>query len=91
MGNSDREPPTVNGCPIPVTLEEVKGCFDRLASVVAIESVTIAELVKNNAAPAASNATLTTSNAKLTKALAKSKGGGGGDGDGGGKRGEEKY
>ena len=95
-----REPPTGNGRPVPSTLEDVEGCFDSLAGVVATESATLAELVKANAALVASNATLTssnatltTSNAKLTKALAESKGGGGGGSGrgGGGRRGETKH
>ena len=41
---SRREPPA--GCPTPATLEDVEGCFNSLAGVVATESATLAELVK---------------------------------------------
>ena len=78
--------------------EDVEGCFDSLARVVATKSATLAQLIKANAALTASNATLTTSittlttsNAKLTKALVESKGGVGGSGGAGGKKGEAKY
>ena len=42
--NGGREPPS--GRPTPVTQEDVEGCFDSLAGVVATESATLAELVK---------------------------------------------
>ena len=50
LGNSGRESFSGNGRPIPVTLEEVEGCFNSLVGVVATESATLDKLVKANAA-----------------------------------------
>ena len=83
----DRDLPA--GRPPPATLEDIEGCFDSLAGVVATESATLAELVKNNAALTATNAELTATIVKLTKlvseltAAKKSRSGGGGSGGGG--------
>ena len=98
MGSIGREPPAGNGRPIPAMLEHAEGCFNSLAGVVATESSTLVELMKDNAVLTASSATLitsnstpTTSSAKITKAVAESKGAGEDGGGGGGKRGDAKY
>ena len=78
------------GRPTPATLEDVKGCFDSLAGVVATESTTLAELVKTNATLTSTNSTLTATILKLTKVVndltevKKGRGSGGGGGGGGG-------
>ena len=85
QGLMDRDQPA--GRPSPATLEDAEGCFDSLAGVVATESATLAELVKNNAALTATNAELTATIFKLTKSVSeltaakKSRGGSGGGGD----------
>ena len=94
--NGGREPPI--GRPTPATLEDVEGCFDSLAGVVATESATLAELVKTNATLTSTNATLTATIQKLTKVVndlmewkkgrGSGGGGGGGSGSGGGRRGD---
>ena len=87
-----REPPTDR--PTPATLEDVKGCFNSLAGVVATESATLDELVKTNAMLTATNVTLTATILKLTKVvndLTEVKKGRGGSGSGGGGRGDAKH
>ena len=65
--NGRGEPPA--GRPTPATLEDVEGCFDSLAGVVATESATLSELVKTNATLTSTNATLTATILKLTKVV----------------------
>ena len=42
MGGIGREPPTGNGHLVPVKLEDMEGCSNSLAGVVAAESATLA-------------------------------------------------
>ena len=51
-----REPPA--GRPTSATLKDIDGCFDSLAGVVATESATLADIVKENATLTSTNATL---------------------------------
>ena len=99
LSDGGREPPA--GRPTPETMEDVEGCFNGLAGVVATESATLAELVKTNAMLTTTNSTLTVTILKLTKVvndLTEVKkgcggggGGGGGGGSGGGGRGDAKH
>ena len=78
-----KEPPV--GRPTPATVEDLEGFFDRLAGVVVTGKGVLEELVKYNASLTITIATLTDTNARLSKkvetltaALAK-KGGDGGE------------
>ena len=78
-----KEPPAV--CPTPATLEDLEGCFDSMVEVAVMGKGVLEELVKSNASLTITIATLTDTNAGLSKkvetlksALAK-KGGGGGE------------
>ena len=55
-----KEPPT--GRPIPVTLDELEGCFDSLDTTAVTGKDTLDELVKSNAALTKISATLTDAN-----------------------------
>ena len=78
-----KEPPV--GCPTPTTMEDLEECFDSLAGVAVTGKGLLEELVKYNASLTITIATLTNTNACLSKkvemltaALAK-KGGSGGE------------
>ena len=58
-----KEPPT--GRPIPVTLDELEGCFDSLDTTAVTGKDTLDELVKSNAALTKISATLTDANSWL--------------------------
>ena len=63
--NGRAEPPP--GRPVPVTLDDLEGCFDSLAGAEGAKVPTLDELVKTNAALMKSISTLTDTNAKLSQ------------------------